>query len=99
MLEIIENLQVKHTLKGIKSSNEILLDGDRLDPGCVMSWGYYWNIPKPVLPQSYFLVAPSHLALAIMIKLAGKADGYQALLSRVVNNLPRDKDFEIEFEL
>jgi hypothetical protein len=42
---------------------------------------------------------PAQLALAIMLEITGKADGYQDFKWKFIAGLPQGKDFETTFEL
>jgi hypothetical protein len=42
---------------------------------------------------------PAQLALAIMLEITGKADGYQEFKWNFIAGLPQGKDFETTFEL
>lgn len=85
-----------HTLTGKIKTREVWLDGELLDPAPSQkvrnhspdgfSWGYGGS-------------APAQLALAIVLKLTGKPDGYQDFKWKYIAGLPVDGDFSIEFEL
>jgi hypothetical protein len=85
----------KHRLTGDYESREVYLDGKWLDPRPSQKCrnhspdGFNWG---------YGGSGPAQLALAIMLKLTGKADGYQDFKWSVIAPLPQS-DFEIEFEL
>ena len=91
-LEISKNMV--HTLKGIASTREVYLDGKYLDPARSQkarnhspngfSWGYSGS-------------GPAQLALAIMLELTGKSDGYQDFKFRFIAGLPQGKDFDVTF--
>lgn len=84
---------MKHTLKG-NEQREVWLDGEWLDPAPSQkvrnhspdgfNWGYGGS-------------GPSQLALAIVLKLTGKSDGYQEFKWNVVAKIPQGA-FEGEFE-
>lgn len=91
---------MKHTLKGNGERNaaggfDVWLDGERLDPGPSQkvhnhspdgfSWGYGGS-------------GPSQLALAIMLKLTGKPNGYQKFKWDVIAKIPQGA-FSIIFEI
>ena len=91
---------MRHTLKGNGMRNaeggfDVWLDGKQLDPGPSQkvhnhspdgfSWGYGGS-------------GPAQLALAIMLKLTGKPDGYQKFKWDVIAKIPL-RTFETEFEL
>lgn len=42
---------------------------------------------------------PAQLALAIMLELTGKSDGYQQFKHKIISKLPIDRDFDISFAL
>jgi hypothetical protein len=85
---------MKHTLKGDESRN-VWLDGNRLSPGPSQKLrnhspdGFNWG---------YGGSGPAQLALAIILELTGKADGYQDFKWRVIARLPYGP-FETEFDL
>lgn len=84
---------MKHTLKGNYNSRNVWLDGKLLNPEPSQairnhspdgfSWGYGGS-------------GCSQLALAIMLELTGKPDGYQEFKWDVISGIPQT-DFEIEF--
>lgn len=86
---------MKHILQGDFSSRAVWLDGELLDPGPSQkvhnhspdgfSWGYGGS-------------GPAQLALAVVLKLTGKPDGYQDFKWAVIAKLPNG-DFKTEFEL
>lgn len=86
---------MKHTLKGEWSTRKIWLDGKELRPERSQkvhnhspdgfSWGYGGS-------------GPAQLALAIVLELTGKKDGYQEFKWNFVAGLPQE-DFEVESEL
>jgi hypothetical protein len=86
---------MKHILKGIASTREVYLDGEYLDPAPSQkvrnhspdgfNWGYGGS-------------GPAQLALAIMLKLTGKPNGYQNFKFRIIAGLPQNTDFEIQFD-
>jgi hypothetical protein len=86
---------MKHSLKGNYNTREVWLDGQLLDPEPSLAIrnhspdGFAWG---------YGGSGPAQLALAIMLELTGKAEGYQEFKWKVVAGLPQT-DFEIEFEL
>jgi len=87
---------MKHLLDGDAETREVYLDGNFLDPRPSQkihnhspdgfNWGYGGS-------------GPAQLALAVILKLTGKPDGYQDFKWKVISKLPMGKDFEIEFEL
>lgn len=91
---------MRHTLKGsgertAAGGYEVWLDGEKLDPGPSQkvhnhspdgfSWGYGGS-------------GPSQLALAIMLKITGQANGYQDFKWKVIAKIQQEA-FEINFEL
>ena len=87
---------MKHTLKGIASTREIWLDGIWLDPQ--PSQKYHDHSPDN-FNWGYGGSGPAQLALAIMLEITGKADGYQEFKWNVIAGLPQGKDIETTFEL
>lgn len=87
---------MKHKLEGNAQSRQVWLDGELLDPRPSQrvnnhspdgfNWGYGGS-------------GPAQLALAIMLKLTGKEEGYQHFKWAVIAGLPQAQDFKIEFEL
>ena len=79
-------------LSGDHESREVFLDGKPLDPSPSLkvrnhspagfNWGYGGS-------------GPAQLALAIMLRVTGKSDGYQDLKFKVIAGLPQS-DFEAE---
>lgn len=84
-----------HTLLGKASSREVWLDGHRLDPAPSQK---YRNHSPDGFNWGYGGSGPAQLALAIMLKLTGKADGYQDFKFRIIATLPINQDFNIEFD-
>lgn len=86
--------KTNHRLKGDGQSRKVWLDGKILFPGKSLkvrdhspdgfSWGYGGS-------------GPAQLALAIMLELTGKADGYQEFKWKVIAAL--EEDFDISFNL
>lgn len=86
---------MKHTLNGEIGTRKVWLDGKLLSPKRSQkvinhspdgfNWGYGGS-------------GPAQLALAIMLELTGKADGYQEFKWTVIAKLPQS-DFETEFDL
>lgn len=87
---------MKHRLEGTIEDREVYLDGKWLDPEPSKK---YHNHSPDNFNWGYGGSGPAQLALAIMLKLTGKADGYQDFKWRVISTLPFNLDFEIEFEL
>ena len=87
---------MKHKLSGDGETREVYLDGKFLDPEPSQkirnhspdgfNWGYGGS-------------GPAQLALAVVLKLTGKSDGYQDFKFKTIASIPMDKDFDIEFEL
>ncbi len=86
----------KHTLKGIAATREVWLDDEKLSPE--QSQKYHNHSPDG-FNWGYGGSGPAQLALAIVLKLTGKADGYQDFKWKYIAPLPNGRDFEIEFEL
>ena len=86
----------KHILKGIAQTRECFLDGERLpvEPSLKVhkhspdgfSWGYSGS-------------GPSQLALAVMLKINGKPDGYMDFKFNHIAQLPMNNDFTYDFYL
>ena len=85
-----------HTLVGKADTREVWLDGHKLDPAPSQK---YRNHSPDGFNWGYGGSGPAQLALAIMLKLTGKADGYQDFKFNFIAGLPIDQDFEITFEL
>lgn len=85
----------KHKLKGQISSRTVWLDGVQLSPR--RSQEYYNHSPDG-FNWGYGGSGPAQLALAIMLELTGKPNGYQRFKFNVIAGLPQT-DFEVEFEL
>lgn len=87
---------MKHTLKGNGKTSQVWLDGELLDPKQSLKvrnhspdgfgWGYSGS-------------GASQLALAVVLKLTGKHDGYMQFKFEFIAGLPFMLDFEEEFEL
>jgi hypothetical protein len=86
---------MKHNLKGIAETREVWLDGKLLDPKPSQK---FHNHSPDGFAWSYGGSGPAQLALAVMLELTGKADGYQDFKWDVIAGLPQE-DFEIEFTL
>lgn len=84
---------MKHTLKG-NEEREVWLDGKWLDPKPSQ---IIYNHSPDGFNWGYGGSGPAQLALAIMFKLTGKADGYQEFKWNVIAGIPQGP-FEIEFE-
>lgn len=86
---------MKHTLSGLISTRQVWLNGKELTPAWSQKLinhspdGFNWG---------YGGSGPSQLALAIVLEITGKADGYQDFKWDVIAGLPMGKDFKTEFE-
>jgi hypothetical protein len=85
---------LQHTLKG-DSARNIWLDEKSLNS--FQSQLYYNHSPNG-FNWGYGGSGPAQLALAIMLKLTGKADGYQDFKWNVIAKIPQGP-FRIKFEL
>jgi len=83
---------MKHKLEF--KNNEYFLDGKYLDPAPSQK---YHNHSPDGFSHGYSGSGPAQLALAIMLKLTGKPDGYQDFKFRFIAGLPQGKDFNVEF--
>lgn len=87
---------MKHKLSGDAETREVYLDGKFLDPKPSQKLrnhspdGFNWG---------YGGSGPAQLALAVMLKLTGKSDGYQDFKFNVIAAIPGGQDFDIEFDL
>ena len=88
--------KMKHTLSGDGETREVYLDGNYLDPRPSQK---HRNHSPDGFNWGYGGSGPAQLALAIMLKLTGKANGYQDFKFRVIAAIPMDEDFEITFKL
>jgi hypothetical protein len=86
---------MKHTLKGDSDTGQVWLDGELLDPK--PSLKYHSHSPDG-FGWGYCGSAPSQLALAIMLKITGKPNGYMDFKFNIIAALPFGKDFDIEFD-
>jgi len=84
-----------HTLKGEIETRTVWLDGKKLDPRRSQK---YRNHSPDGFNWGYGGSGPAQLALAIMLELTDKADGYQDFKWSVIAPLPQS-DFETTFEL
>jgi len=84
-----------HRLEGHADDRQVWIDGEWLD--LKLSQKYHNHSPDG-FNWGYGGSGPAQLALAVMLKLTGKADGYQDFKSRVIAKLPQGKDFDIEFK-
>ena len=86
---------MNHTLNGNWKTKEVILDGLLLDPKPsqqlrnISPDGFTWGTEE---------CGDAQLALAIMLKLTGRASGYYGLKVRVLRTLVAGKDFNIHFE-
>lgn len=87
---------MKHRLSGDILTRSVHLDGTWLDPKPSQK---YHNHSPDGFNWGYGGSGPAQLALAIMLKLTGKSDGYQDFKFKVIAAIPQNQDFEIEFEL
>jgi hypothetical protein len=87
---------MKHTLSGVASTRQVYLDGEYLDPTLSQK---YRNHSPDGFNWGYGGSGPAQLALAIMLRLTGKAEGYQDFKFKVIAGLPQNTNFDIEFEL
>jgi hypothetical protein len=85
---------MKHKLSG-NEDREVFLDGKWLDPRPSQK---YHNHSPDGFNWGYAGSGPAQLALAIMLKLTGKSDGYQEFKFKVIAGIPAG-DFAITFEL
>lgn len=85
-----------HRLKGIASTRNVWLDGEFLNP--IRSQKYRNHSPDG-FNWGYGGSGPAQLALAIVLKLRGKSDGYQDFKFKFIAGLPQNEDFDIEFDL
>lgn len=86
---------MKHTLSGDAETREVYLDGKYLDPRPSQK---YHNHSPDGFNWGYGGSGPAQLALAIMLKLTGKSDGYQDFKFRFIAGLPQGQDFDVEFD-
>jgi len=82
-----------HTLKGRMSDRAVWLDGKWLPPG--PSQDIYNHSPDG-FNWGYGGSGPAQLALAIQLKLTGRAAGYQKLKWQLIAELMQT-DFDIHF--
>jgi hypothetical protein len=87
---------MKHTLEGKVKDKTILLDGQKLNHSQIKNdYGY------KVHPWGWGQdnADTSKLAIAIMLQLTGKPNGYKQLKFELLIFLNSKEDFQIEFEL
>lgn len=87
---------MKHKLSGDAETREVYLDGKFLDPKPSQK---HHNHSPDGFNWGYGGSGPAQLALAIILKLTGKSDGYQDFKFKVIAAIAIGKDFEIEFNL
>ena len=86
---------MKHFLDGNAETREVYLDGVFLSPKRSQE---VWNHSPDGFNWGYEGSGPSQLALAITLKLTGKADHYQDFKRAVIAIIRQGSNFEIEFE-
>lgn len=86
---------MKHYLKGIASTREVYLDGEYLDPTPSQK---VWNHSPDGFNWGYSGSGAAQLALAVMLAITGKPNGYQDFKFRVIASLPQGENFEILFD-
>jgi hypothetical protein len=84
---------MKHQLK--HENGKYFLDGELLTPEESQK---YHNHSPDGFNHGYCGSGPAQLALAIMLKITGKPDGYQNFKFRIIAGLPQNTDFEIQFD-
>ena len=87
---------MKHKLSGNAETREVCLDGKPLDLGPSQK---HHNHSPDGFNWGYGGSGPAQLALAIMLKLTGKAEDYQDFKWRTIAVIPGGEDFDIEFDL
>ena len=87
---------MKHRLSGDNETRDVYLDGKWLDPAPSQK---YHNHSPDGFNWGYGGSGCAQLALAIMLALTGKADGYQDFKWKTIATIPFDKSFDIEFDL
>ena len=85
-----------HKLKGEAATRTVWLDGKKLDPRPSQK---HHNHSPDGFNWGYEGSGPAQLALAIMLEITGKPDGYQDFKRRVIAHLPQGKDFAIDLLL
>jgi len=86
---------MQHTLRGNAGSRRIWLDGMVLDPGRSQA---VCNHSPDGFAWGYGGSGPSQLALAVVLQLTGKSEGYQDFKWDVVAKLPMNESFNIDFD-
>lgn len=84
---------MKHSLKCINT--QYYLDNKLLDPKESQK---YHNHSPDGFNHGYGGSGPSQLALAIILKLTGKPNGYQDFKFEFIAGLPNGEDFDVEFD-
>lgn len=84
---------MKHILKGDKD-RRVWLNGEELN---LKNSQQFRNHSPDGFNWGYAGSGPAQLALAIILKLTGKAEGYQEFKWDMITQIPQDP-FEIEFE-
>ncbi len=83
-----------HILAGNKQ-RDVWLDGKRLSPQRSQK---VWNHSSNGFNWGYGGSGPAQLALAIILELTGKTDGYQDFKEKALAGLPQGKAFKITFD-
>ena len=86
----------KHRLTGHADTRFVYLDDEFLDPEPSKK---IYNHSPDNFNWGYAGSGPSQLALAVVLKLTGKPDGYQDFKFGVIACLEGGRDFDIEFSL
>jgi len=86
-------MKAKHILEGNKE-RDVWLDGIYLSPKRSQK---VWNHSPDGFNWGYGGSGPAQLALAIMLELTGKPDGYQDFKWKVIAGLPQGA-FKIKFD-
>ena len=84
---------MKHYLKC--KNGEYFLDENLLTPEESQK---YRNHSPDGFNHGYSGSGPAQLALAVMLAITGKPDGYQDFKFKVIAGLPQGEDFEILFD-
>jgi len=87
---------MKHRLQGFPESRIVLLDRQYLNPGPSQK---HRNHSPDGFNWGYGGSGPAQLALAIMLALTGRADGYQDFKFKFIAGLPQDTAFDVEFDV
>jgi len=86
---------MKHKLVGKAETRQVWLDGKELTP---YKSQRYVNHSPDGFNWGYGGSGPAQLALAIVLELTGKPDGYQDLKRDIIAKLPQGQDFSTEFD-